>query len=50
MQLEQANSPDAEYTRQKQQLELEGERLKQEQLRKQMQQEDFTNELRRLGL
>lgn len=48
MQLEQANSPDAEYKRQKQQLELESERLKQEQMRKNM--VDYDEELRRLGL
>ena len=45
-----ANSPEAEFTRQKQQLELEGERLKQEQLRKQLAEQDYASELRGLGL
>ena len=48
--VEQANSPEAEFTRQKQQLELESERLKQEQMRKQLAEQDYASELRGLGL
>ena len=48
--VEQANSSEAEFTRQKQQLELESERLKQEQMRKQLAEQDYASELRGLGL
>ena len=49
-QIEQANAPETEFARQKQQLELENERLKQEQIRKQLAEQDYASELRGLGL